>query len=69
MLRKAKLTKTLSIAFFNHPNYDVTIECLASQGPPRHPPVRSGEYRNFKYAKTGFAAAGERESHVSAPDR
>ena len=47
----------LSIAFFNHPNYDVMIECLASQGPPRHPPVRSGEYRDTKYAKTGFARA------------
>jgi len=58
----------LSIAFFNHPNYDVTIECLASQGPPRHPPVRSGDYRDLKYAKTGFAAAGARESRVSAPD-
>ena len=50
----------LSIAFFNHPNYDVTIECLASQGPARHPPVRSGDYRDLKYAKTGFAAARER---------
>ena len=50
----------LSIAFFNHPNYDVTIECLASQGPARHPPMRSGDYRDLKYAKTGFAAARER---------
>jgi isopenicillin N synthase-like dioxygenase len=58
----------LSIAFFSHPNYDVTIECLASQGPPRHPPVRSGDYRDLKYAKTGFAAARARESRVSAPD-
>jgi isopenicillin N synthase-like dioxygenase len=58
----------LSIAFFNHPNYDVTIECLASQGPPRHPPVRSGDYRDLKYAKTGFAAPRERGSRVSAPD-
>ena len=47
----------LSIAFFNHPNYDALIECLPSQGPARHPPVRSGEYRDLKYAKTGFAAA------------
>jgi isopenicillin N synthase-like dioxygenase len=46
----------LSIAFFNHPNYDVTIECLASQGAARHPPVRSGDYRDLKYAKTGLAA-------------
>ena len=45
----------LSIAFFNHPNYDALIECLPSQGPARHPPVRSGEYRDDKYAKTGLA--------------
>ena len=45
----------LSIAFFNHPNYDALIECLPSQGPPRHPPVLSGEYRDLKYAKTGLA--------------
>ena len=43
----------LSIAFFNHPNYDVLIECLPSQGPAKHPPVLSGEYRDTKYAKTG----------------
>lgn len=47
----------LSIAFFNHPNYDALIECLPSQGPPRHPPVRSGEYRDVKYAKTLLAGA------------
>jgi isopenicillin N synthase-like dioxygenase len=47
----------LSIAFFNHPNYDVTIECLASQGAARHTAVRSGDYRDLKYAKTGFTAA------------
>jgi isopenicillin N synthase-like dioxygenase len=46
----------LSIAFFNHPNYDVAIECLPSQGPARHPLVASGEYRDMKYAKTGHAA-------------
>ena len=50
----------LSIAFFNHPNYDVTIECLAAPGAAKHPPVRSGEYRDFKYAKTGLATARER---------
>ena len=44
----------LSIAFFNHPNYDVLIECLPSQGPARHLPVLSGEYRDTKYAKTGL---------------
>ena len=47
----------LSIAFFNHPNYDAVIECLPSQGPPRHAPVRSGEYRDEKYAKTLVAGA------------
>jgi isopenicillin N synthase-like dioxygenase len=47
----------LSIAFFNHPNYDALIECLPSQGVARHAPVRSGEYRDVKYAKTGFTAA------------
>ena len=47
----------LSIAFFNHPNYDALIECLPSQGPAKHPPVLSGEYRDVKYAKTGFARA------------
>jgi isopenicillin N synthase-like dioxygenase len=45
----------LSIAFFNHPNYDALIECLPSQGPAKHPPVLSGEYRDTKYAKTGHA--------------
>jgi isopenicillin N synthase-like dioxygenase len=44
----------LSIAFFNHPNYDALIECLPTQGPARHPPVLSGEYRDTKYAKTGL---------------
>jgi isopenicillin N synthase-like dioxygenase len=47
----------LSIAFFTHPNYDVVIECLPSQGPAKHPPVRSGEYRDEKYAKTLLAGA------------
>src|SRR5207244_11686025 len=44
----------LSIAFFNHPNYDALIECLPSQGPAKHAPVMSGEYSDVKYAKTGF---------------
>lgn len=47
----------LSIAFFTHPNYDVLIECLSSQGPAKYPPVRSGEYRDVKYAKTLLAGA------------
>ena len=52
----------LSIAFFNHPNYDALIECLPAQGPAKHPPVLSGEYRDLKYAKTGLTA-------VVAPSR
>ncbi len=47
----------LSIAFFNHPNYDALVECLPSQGAPRHASVLAGEYRDVKYAKTGFTAA------------
>lgn len=47
----------LSIAFFNHPNYDALIECLPSQGPARHGPVLSGEYRDLKYTKTGLTGA------------
>jgi isopenicillin N synthase-like dioxygenase len=47
----------LSIAFFNHPNYDALIECLPSQGASKHAPVLSGEYRDLKYAKTGLARA------------
>jgi isopenicillin N synthase-like dioxygenase len=46
----------LSIAFFSHPNYDALIECVPTQGPARHAPVRSGEYRDAKYTKTGLAA-------------
>jgi isopenicillin N synthase-like dioxygenase len=47
----------LSIAFFTHPNYDVLIECLPSQGPAKYPPVLSGDYRDTKYAKTGQVPA------------
>src|SRR5258706_5514072 len=47
----------LSIAFFNHPNYDVLIECLPSQGPAKYPPVLSGDYRDTKYAKTWHVPA------------
>jgi isopenicillin N synthase-like dioxygenase len=47
----------LSVAFFNHPNYDALIACLPSQGPPRHAPVLAGDYRDLKYAKTGLADA------------
>jgi isopenicillin N synthase-like dioxygenase len=44
----------LSIAFFNHPNYDVLIECIAPPGQARHQPVLSGDYRDTKYLKTGL---------------
>lgn len=47
----------LSIAFFNHPNYDVTIACLAPPGEAKYPPVRSGDYRDLKYTKTGLTTA------------
>jgi len=50
----------LSIAFFNHPNYDVTIECLAPPGAAKHPSVRSGDYRDLKYARTGLIGARQR---------
>ena len=55
--RRRRAAARLSIAFFNHPNYDALIECLPSQGAPRHTPVLSGDYRDVKYAKTGFTAA------------
>ena len=45
----------LSIAFFNHPNWDVVIECVAPPGEAKHTPVMSGDYRDLKYAKTGLA--------------
>ena len=45
----------LSIAFFNHPNWDVMIECLAPPDQARHAPVLSGDYRDVKYATTGLA--------------
>ena len=52
----------LSIAFFNHPNYDALIACLPSQGPAKHPPVLSGEYRDVKYTKTGLTGAVARSA-------
>jgi isopenicillin N synthase-like dioxygenase len=44
----------LSIAFFNHPNWDVLVECVAPAGLAKYPPVLSGYYRDLKYAKTGL---------------
>jgi isopenicillin N synthase-like dioxygenase len=45
----------LSIAFFNHPNWDTMIECVAAPGQAKYAPVMSGDYRDLKYAKTGLA--------------
>ena len=53
----AARTRRLSIAFFLHPNYDATIECIAPPGQAKYPPVNSGEYRDFKYRQTRVAAA------------
>jgi isopenicillin N synthase-like dioxygenase len=47
----------LSIAFFNHPNYDALIECIAPPGQARYPPLLSGDYRDAQYLKTGLRAA------------
>jgi isopenicillin N synthase-like dioxygenase len=44
----------LSIAFFNHPNYDVLIECITRGDSAKHAPVLSGDYRDLKYLKTGL---------------
>ena len=42
----------LSIAFFQHPNYDALIECIETDQPAKYPPVLSGQYRSEKYAQT-----------------
>ncbi len=42
----------------DHPNYDTLIECVARPGEAKHPPVRSGAYRDLKYARIGLAGAG-----------
>ncbi len=53
----AARTRRLSIAFFLHPNYDSTIECIAPPGQAKYPPINSGEYRDFKYRQTRVEAA------------
>lgn len=53
----AASSRRLSIAFFQHPNYDARIECIAPPGAARHAPVLSGEYRDLKYRQTRVAAA------------
>jgi isopenicillin N synthase-like dioxygenase len=54
-LEGAQNPPRLSIAFFNHPNWNVMIECVASRGLAKYQPVMSGDYRDLKYAKTGLA--------------
>jgi isopenicillin N synthase-like dioxygenase len=51
----AARAKRLSIAFFQQPNYDARIECIASPGKAKYPPVLSGEYRDMKYRQTAVA--------------
>ncbi len=49
-------TSRISIAFFHQPNYDAVIECIPTCAGPGRPvlysPVRSGDYRDIKYART-----------------
>jgi len=51
----AARAQRLSIAFFHHPNYDASIECIAPPGEAKYPPVRSGDYRDLKYRQTRIA--------------
>jgi len=51
----AARAQRLSIAFFHHPNYDASIECIAPPGEAKYPPVRSGDYRDLKYRQTRVA--------------
>jgi isopenicillin N synthase-like dioxygenase len=53
----ASQAKRLSIAFFQQPNYDALIECIAPPGKAKYPSVRSGEYRDLKYRQTTVAVA------------
>ena len=41
----------------DYPNYDTLID-WARPGEAKHPPVRSGAYRDLKYARIGLAGAG-----------
>ena len=54
-LAEGRNAPRLSIAFFNHPNWDTMIECVAPPGQAKYAPVMSGDYRDLKYAKTGLA--------------
>jgi len=51
----AARAKRLSIAFFQQPNYDARIECVAPPGKAKYPPVFSGEFRDMKYRQTAVA--------------
>jgi isopenicillin N synthase-like dioxygenase len=51
----AARAKRLSIAFFQQPNYDARIECVAPPGKAKYPPVLSGEFRDMKYRQTAVA--------------
>ena len=53
----ASRAKRLSIAFFQQPNYDALIECVAPPGKAKYPPVKSGEYRDAKYRQTTVVVA------------
>ena len=53
----AARARRLSIAFFQQPNYDALIECIAPPGKAKYPPVQSGEYRDLKYRQTTVAVA------------
>lgn len=48
-------TERYSIPFFHQPNFDALIECIPTctgpENPPRHRPVRSGEYITGKFRK------------------
>ena len=55
----AASAKRLSIAFFQHPNYDAVIDCIAPPGEAKYPAVRSGEYRDLKYRETRIGATAK----------
>jgi isopenicillin N synthase-like dioxygenase len=52
----ARSTSRISIGFFHHPNYDANVECIPSctdqAHPPKYEPVRSGDFRDYKYSVT-----------------
>ena len=52
----------LSITFFHQPDYDAMIECIPSctgpDNPARYAPVRSGDYRDVKYAEARLVDSG-----------